>query len=277
MKRAIIILTFVMLSSMGFTQNVSGYGKIFKRKTISDRKPIPYQSVREADVIWAKLLWREVNLREKINLPLYFPEKPMDGRYSLIDLLLKGIQEQTIMAFDTDGDEFKVPITLDEIKTRLGAGVDSLDLVQEDGSMKRVANVSSIRPYEVKRYIVKELWYFDKQSSTMQVRIIGLCPVREYYKKNDPEMKQMLVFWVNYDECRDLLVSNEVFNAGNDAMRLSFDDLFQKRRFNSIIKKESNVYNNRPINSYADGLDAMIESDRIREEMFNWEQDLWQY
>jgi len=277
MRRLIIILILTILASSSYSQNLSGYGEIFKRRTVTKRKPVPYQSVREADVIWAKLLWREVNLREKINLPLYFPEKPMDGRCSLIDLLLKGIKEETIVAFDTDDDEFRVPITLDAIRKRLGAGVDSVDIDQEDGSIKRVANISEVKSFEVKRIIIKELWYFDKQSSTMQVRIIGLCPVREYYKKNDPELKQMKVFWVNYDECRDLLVSNDVFNNRNDALRFSYDDLFIKRRFNSIIKKESNVYNNRPISSYADGLDAMIESDRIKNEMFNWEQDLWQY
>jgi len=277
MRRLIIILILTILASSSYSQNLSGYGEIFKRRTVTKRKPVPYQSVREADVIWAKLLWREVNLREKINLPLYFPEKPMDGRCSLIDLLLKGIKEETIVAFDTDDDEFRVPITFDAIRKRLGAGVDSVDIDQEDGSIKRVANISEVKSFEVKRIIIKELWYFDKQSSTMQVRIIGLCPVREYYKKNDPELKQMKVFWVNYDECRDLLVTNDVFNNRNDALRFSYDDLFIKRRFNSIIKKESNVYNNRPISSYADGLDAMIESDRIKNEMFNWEQDLWQY
>lgn len=262
MKKTLVCILVLLVSCTVFGQNINLYRNILKRKTTEHNRPIPYPKVREADVIWAKLLWREVNLREKINLPFYFPENPMDGRYSLIDLLLKGIKEESILAFDTDDDEFKVPIDYSEIKRKF---------VEAD-------TMSDIYSPEVKRLLVKELWFFDKQTSTMQVRIIGLCPVREFKKEGDDRtIYQKKLFWVNYDECRDLLVKNEIFNVANDAKRMSFDDLFIKRQFSSIIKNESNVYNNRSINSYADGIDAMIESDRIKNEIFNWEQDLWQY
>jgi gliding motility associated protien GldN len=277
MKRLIIFLLFISTALVSYSQTTSVYGRVFRRSTVENRKPVPYQGVREADVIWAKILWREINLGEKVNLPLYFPKQPMDDRYSLIDLLLKGINEQKILAFDTDDDEFKVPIVLESIYNRFGSRVDTLDIEQADGSMKRVVDTIKANTSEVKKYLVKELWYFDKQSSTMQVRILGLCPVRVYLQKDTKEELQMKLFWINYAECRDLLVQHQVYNDRNDALRLSFDDVFLKRRFSSIIKKESNVYNNRPISSYALGIDAIIESDRIKNEMFNWEQDLWNY
>lgn len=277
MKRLIILLLFTSSVLVGFSQTTSGYAAVFKKKIIENRKPIPYQGVREADVIWAKLLWREINLGEKVNLPLYFPKEPLDGRYSLVDLLLKGIKNQTIMAFDTDDDEFKVPIGYEAILKKFGAGTKMIDQEQPDGSVIQVPVTTEAITSEVKKVLVKELWYFDKQSSTMQVRIIGLCPVRVYKKESSPDELQMKLFWINYNDCRTNLVQQEVYNNRNDALRLSFDDIFIRRRFSSIVMKESNVYNNRSIGSYAKGVDAMIESDRIKNEMFNWEQDLWHY
>jgi gliding motility associated protien GldN len=277
MKRLIILLLFTSSVLVGFSQTTSGYAAVFKKKIIENRKPIPYQGVREADVIWAKLLWREINLGEKVNLPLYFPKEPLDGRYSLVDLLLKGIKEQTIIAFDTDDDEFQVPIGYDAIQKKFGAGTKMIEQEQPDGSIINKEVVTDAVTSEVKKVLVKELWYFDKQSSTMQVRIIGLCPVRVYKKENNPDELQMKLFWINYNDCRKNLVQQEVYNNRNDALRLSFDDIFIRRRFSSIVMKESNVYNNRSIGSYAKGVDAMIESDRIKNEMFNWEQDLWHY
>ena len=127
--------------------------------------------------------------------------------------------------------------------------------------------------------MIKEEWYFDKQTSTLNVRIIGLCPIREYVRENDAsgEVQREKVFWVYYPEVRNLLSSNLVLNPNNDASQMSFDDLFIKRYFNSYIVQESNVYNNREISAYLTGKDAMLESKRIESEIFNFEQDLWEY
>jgi len=278
MRKLVVLSLFLVITCSLGAQNITGYGKIFKRNNIGERKPIPYPKIREADVIWAKLLWREINLREKINLSFYYPEEQMDGRYSLIDLLLKGIEDDEICAFDTDDDEFRVPIVLDQIKAKFGGGADTI--AKRDpltGEVENVVVENNINSTEVKCYLVKELWFFDKQTSTMQVRILGICPVREFTKGDDDMIYQKKLFWVNYEECRKLFARHEVYNNFNDALRLSFDDIFIKRMFSSIIKKESNVYNNRAITSYAEGFDAMLESERIKNEIFNWEQDLWQY
>lgn len=278
MKNLIVLSLFLVISCSLGAQNITGYGKIFKRNNIAQRKPIPYPKIREADVIWAKLLWREINLREKMNLSFYFPETPIDGRYSLTQLIIKGIEDNKICAFGTDDDEFRSPIELDEIKTNCGASRDTITLTDPDtGEQRDTVIVNPPNTADVKSFLVKELWYFDKQTSTMQVRILAICPVREFTKPNDDTIYKMKLCWLNYEECRDLLAKHEVYNNGNDALRVSYDDIFIKRMFSSIIIAESNVYNNREISRYASGFDAMLESERIKNEMFNWEQDLWQY
>jgi gliding motility associated protien GldN len=128
--------------------------------------------------------------------------------------------------------------------------------------------------------MVKEEWYFDKQSSTMNVRIIGICPIREFFRDTDvnqEEVQRRQLFWIYYPEARDLLAANEVFNTQNTARNSSFDDVLLKRTFNSYIVKEENIYNNRDISQYLNGKDAMLESKRIESAIFDYEQNLWEY
>lgn len=136
-----------------------------------------------------------------------------------------------------------------------------------------------IRLEEVKQFMIKEEWYFDKQNSRLQVRIVGICPIQEFYREEieDSPVQRRRVFWIYYPEARELLAAHEVFNPYNDSRRMSFDDLFIKRYFNSYIVQESNVQNNRLISQYLQGKNAMLESKRIEEKIFNFEQDLWEY
>ena len=111
----------------------------------------------------------------------------------------------------------------------------------------------------------------------MEVRIISLCPIREYTKDDVEGVLKRELFWVDYGEFRDILAKQQVYNFQNDALRMSLDDVFLKRFFSSRIMRETNPYDNRSIQSYTTGIDAVLESDRIKNEIFNYEQDLWEY
>lgn len=254
----------------------------FKRTGIENRKPIPLVSVREADVMWSKKIWRIIDLREKMNQVLYYPTTEMDGRTNLITLLLKGIENGQLTAYDarTD-DEFKVPMTFEQVKEAFGATTRTKKFRNLDtGEMENRTVVGEIRPEEVKQFMIKEEWYFDKQTSTLNTRIIGICPIQEYYRDEDinkQNVQRRKVFWVYYPEARPLLATHAVITPNNTAQSMSFDDLFIKRKFDSYIVKESNVYNNRAISDYLTGQAAMQESQRIETEIFNFEQDLWEY
>jgi gliding motility associated protien GldN len=136
-----------------------------------------------------------------------------------------------------------------------------------------------IRPNDIKQYLIKEEWYFDKNNSTLNVRIIGICPIREFVRAGDTsgQVQREKLFWVYYPEARPLLSTNLVLNPYNPAQQVSFDDLFIKRTFNSYIVIAENVYNNRDISSYMSGKESMLESKRIEDIIFNYEQDLWEY
>jgi gliding motility associated protien GldN len=253
----------------------------YKRTDIIQKKPMPLPVVREADVFWSKKLWRIIDLREKMNLPLYYPTVEMDGRMNLISLLLNGIENGQITPYDASlDDDFKVPMSYEQVKASFGAEATTEEKIDFDtGERTMVTIQGEIRPNDIKQYMIKEEWYFDKQTSTMNVRIIGICPIREFVRAGDAsgQVQRQKLFWVYYPEARTLLSTNLVLNPYNSAQQVSFDDLFIKRTFNSYIVIRENVYNNREISAYLSGKEAMLESKRIEDEIFNYEQDLWEY
>jgi gliding motility associated protien GldN len=284
MKRIAICLGVVLLliSAVGIkSANSQIINGAYKRSDTFQKKPMPLPMVREADVFWSKMVWRIIDLREKMNQPLYYPTAPVDGLTSLPALLLKGIETGQLTAYDArNDDDFKTPLTMAEVKEAFGAETRTREVRNfETGEMELRTISGEIRLEEVKQFMIKEEWYFDKQNSRLQVRIVGICPIQEFYREEmeDSPVQRRRVFWIYYPEARELLAANEVFNPYNDSRRMSFDDLFIKRYFNSYIVQESNVHNNRLISQYLLGKNAMLESKRIEEKIFNFEQDLWEY
>lgn len=262
---------------------------IYVKETIPQRIPVPYPHLRESDMIWTKRIWRTVDLREKMNHPLYYPTTPMYDRKSLVQRLVDAIKFNEINAYDPDiDDEFSTLISYNQILGKLEA-LDR-EVTQFNPITGRDTTLfikGEINWKEIRQLLIKEEWFFDKQHSTMQVRIVGICPVRVYYKtlrtgtdddENLGELTRVALFWVYYPHARTVLANTAVFNDFSDAQRISFDDLFFKRRFSSYIYQESNVYNNRRVNEYTfGGIPNMQESDRIREGLFTFEHDLWEY
>ncbi len=281
-KLAIYLGMFVFVVSLAHKNtNAQIVNGAYKQNDIIEKKPMPLVSVREADVFWSKKIWRVIDLREKSNIPLYYPTSEMGGRVNLIDLLLKGIENSQLTPYDarTD-DDFKVPMTYTQVKELFGAKATTQEKINFDtGEKEDVMVQGEVRSTEIKQYMLKEEWYFDKQTSTLNVRILGICPIREYVSEGDAsgQIRRQKVFWIYYPEARPLLATNLTINPINGARQQSFDDLFIKRMFNSYIVKESNMYNDRDISSYLSGVDAMLESKRIENDIFNYEQDLWEY
>lgn len=252
------------------------FDNIIKNEDEEQKAPIELPHVEREDIIWYKTVWRELILKEKMNLPLYYPTVPMDGRISLIDMMMQGIEKSFKTAYEDD--ELTTPISYAQIKEKFGAVADTLTRRNsETGEMEKITVGAEMHTDEVKRLQVKELWFFNKRTSRLDVRIIALCPIREYTKDEMEGLQKRVLFWIDYGEFRDLFAKNRVFNLQNNAMRMSFDDVFLKRYFSSRIIKETNPYDNRSIQSYSTGMDAVLESDRIKKEIFEFEQDLWEY
>lgn len=274
----VIVFLLIGAGKQSDAQIVNG---AFKRTDIMQKKPMPLPVPREADVFWSKKIWRIVDLREKMNQTLYYPTAEMNGYINLISLLLNGIENGQITPYDASlDDDFKVPMSFEQVKESFGATASTQEKIDFDTGERTMVTVQGeIRPTDIKQYMIKEEWYFDKLTSTLNVRIIGICPIREFVNEGDASgmVQRQKLFWVYYPEARPLLSTNMVLNKYNPAQQMSFDDLFIKRLFNSYVVVEENVYNNRPITQYLSGAEAMYESQRIETEIFDFEQDLWEY
>ena len=275
----ICVLT-VALSAEAQTQTV--LDGAYVKETNLTKRVIPYPSLREADVMYVRRIWQDIDLRQKINQMFYFPVDPIEDRKNLFDVIRYALEvEGSLTAYGTgpagDDDEFRYPYSGAQVDSVLNPVViiPQFDPVTGEviGSMEAETTLNS---QDIVRYRVKEDWVWDRQRSQRQVRIIGIAPIIE--KKDDEGNSQGLapLFWLYYPECRYVFANAECYNYENDAQRRTFEEIFQKRFFSSYIVKETNVFD-RSIADYAQGLDALLESERIKDELFTIEHDLWHY
>lgn len=285
MKKFLIVPLILVLFAFTNEQEAKAQvlDGIYAKEHVPSRKPIPYSFLREADVMWSKRIWRIIDLREKINHPLYYPTSRIGDRMSLIDLFLWGINTEGLTAYSKADDRFTQPITRSQIDVEFGAVEQILTYTDENGNEVTEKYTPEINSSEIKQYILKEDWFFDRQASIMDVRIIGICPVRFYTADEEAsidgelEVRKSKVFWIYFPEARRILANHEVFNRFNDAERRTFDDIFFKRKFNSYIVAETNVHDDRQIQEYTLGVQSLLESKRIKKEIVDYEQDLWEY
>ncbi len=278
MKKIGFLAVFLIAAVMAAEAQVL-LGLPYEEEHVKRDAPMPYQYLREADVMWSKTIWRRIELTEKLNHILYFPVKKKANWMSLIDVFLYGIHKGGLTPYDESGDdEFGIILTEEEVHTRMGAK-SVVSMIETPDGMSEVTIDEPYKSWEVKAYLVKELWFFDKQRSVLEVRIIGICPILQYYRPDDVDQETPLykkTFWIYYPEARDILASQAAYNPENDLKSITFDDIFQKRFFSSYIYKESTPYN-RLLQEYTTGLDLLLEAESIKETIFNFEQDLWEY
>lgn len=263
-------------------------------------EPIAYPPVRQADVMYYWTIWRTIDLREKINHPLYFPTEVRGTWRSLgqtiFDAIDIGNTERTEGVLPVYSDEMcTYPYSREEIQGLI-SNVSTIAEIDEEGEEIGTKElIIQFEPKEIISYNVKEVWYFDKQYSTFRVQILEIEPIIEYEKPNNnssyyddenqedaedvkANMIKKRVGYIYYNELRPFLAKQEVFNVKNQAARVSFDDLITwKRDFSSLIYKESNVYD-RDISDYiANSRDQRIESERITDKIRTFEHDLWEF
>ncbi len=296
-KNIILILTLSFCFTDIMAQDVlDDMNSIYKKEKHENKRVQAYAPLRQADVMWSRKIWRDIDMRQKINHPFYYPmnngdddEVRTDDRRSLIDVIYSAVLEGSIRAYGNAvlDDEFRFPMTSSEVRLVGNAEQKIIQVYDEDliaqGVDAELALKDSVLdiPFDrntIKKWRIKEEWFFDKQRSVMDVRIIGLAPMQED-RNEDGSLTGSFspIFWVHFPEARKVLINAEVFNlVKNDAERRTYDDIFWKRMFGSTIVKEANVMN-REVSEYMVGLDALLEAERIKEEIFNLEHDLWEY
>ena len=256
---------------------------------LDNDKPLEYGYVDDRDIMFSKMTWEKIVLDERANFPLYYPVDTNNigkERRSLYDVLLKNVKNGNIENI-YDDSYFTAKRTLKDIESALSK-IDTLDIGYQQYNAEGKVDPEYIRKrdiqsYDISAYLIKGLWYFDKRLGELRYRLLALAPAApdvNFIDSDDEANKQPIaLFWVFFPEVRDILHEAKAFNNKNSSMPISFDHLLNSRRFNGYMYKEENVYGDREVKEYVadNALMQLLESDRIKEKIRNFEQDMWAY
>ena len=277
MNKILVVLIAFMVIAVGANAQSSGFEDYtYPHTAVKERKAVPYRYIREANVKWSKRIERIIDVREKQNKVMHWPRNPfylivwnaaMDGEVT-------AYVNDSLTSIVTPEDILKqVSITTTVMIPNPENPDDPYDLVPTE--------VSEVyEPQKITKYRIMEDWIFDYNYSDFRAQIIAIAPLWKPLTESGIELGEVPLFWLKMDDLRPIMANQEIFNSQNDAARMSFDHFFQMRMFNSYIVKESNMYD-LDIAYFEefrdDGVAALLESDRIKNDLFILEHDLWEY
>ncbi|HZK65124.1 MAG TPA: gliding motility protein GldN [Puia sp.] len=254
---------------------------------VKDRTPLAYEHIREDDAVYRQRVWREIDVHEKMNLPFVYKATEDNGNQRFINILLNLIKGGDVTAFDaTVDDRFTTPMTFRAIAESMVGKPSTIQIpdmnIDPDGSKgitKDTTIMQEFNPDQVERYELKEEWVFDKESSRMYARILGIAPEKTILNPDGSFRAVVPIFWVYYPDLRQYLVKYEAYNGKNFGARMSWEELFESRMFASrIIKSTIDNPGDQFVNAYIkDPILDLLEGDNIKNKIFNYEQDLWSY
>ena len=263
----------------------------YTKVVTTGKKATPYPAVRQSDVIWETVIWREIDFNEKFNQFFFFPTQDSSdtqGRTNLVNLILRSVRNGDIANVYDDDDMIAPKDPAKALADLAGEPIerqrpmvdaDGQPVFDEDGEPVQETYLQE-RTFDVStatKIRLKEKWYIDKQDSRQKVRILGLA--FEYDKQTATGgYARNWSFWIPMNDMavRNVLVNADAFDENNDVVENSYDDVFIARYFDSYIIRTSNIHN-RSISDYLVGEDAILEAQKLEEEIYDIESDMWEY
>lgn len=282
-KNTSLPITVVKNSGSGIADSITPSlrnDNAIERNLVKDRTPLVYEHIREDDAVYRHRVWREIDAREKINLPFRNAAKEDNGSQRFIDILMYAVKAGDVTVFSDDDDRFTTPLTKEQVMKKISGGMDTVEKFNMEGEVVGYeVRDKQVEPDSIYRFRLKEEWIFDKESSRMFVRILGIAPIMRKCFAGGAVCDDQLLFWAYYPDLRPTLAKYEVYNGKNFAGRMSWEELFESRFFSSFITKSSfdNPYDKALKEYISDPLFRLLEGENIKEKIFNYEQDLWSY
>lgn len=294
-RNSIAILALGLSSAFTFAQSnllnaktPDQIGKKTEAELSADNdKPLPYGYVHDRDILMGKRMWEVIDLDERVNFPLYFP---VDGdvmsspdRRPLYNVLISAIKEGKITEV-YDSSYFTTKKSLKDIEASL-VKIDTTDAGREyfnagEAIPAEFIVKTQLEAIHVDAYKIVGYWYFDKRQGELKYRLLGICPsIPDVYTMGEKEKDYIELFWVYFPASRDVLHEAKAFNNRNSAMSFTFDHLLNARRFSGVVYLEENVFGDRLIKDYMkeNAQMQLLESERVKEKIRDFEQDMWNY
>ncbi len=251
---------------------------------IRERTPLPYEDLRMDDAVYRHKIWREIDAREKINLPFRYSADENSGNQRFISILLQAIQDDsTLLVFNSIDDRFTTPMSKSEISKAVAGDIIEVPQFDSLGNpLPSIRKRNEVNLDSFYRFRVKEEVVFDKESSRLFFRILGIAPVKDVITSAGVNLGPTELFWIYYPDFRPVFAKNDVYNGKNFGARMSWEELFESRMFyGRIIKSTIDNPYDQFIKNYK-GLSEntilqLLEGESIKEKIFNYEQDLWSY
>jgi gliding motility associated protien GldN len=237
---------------------------------------LPWQPIREADVMWKKRVWREIDTRQKQNLAFRYPGDELSGGGMFIEILMNAIKTGKVQAFNEDN--FTSTMTKDQLLEKLEGRMDtipSVDPITQETTY--VYRRKGVILDQITKFRIKEDWIFDRNLGRMVVRILGIAPLKDEYTDENVFKFTIPLFWIYYPNIRETLAQYEVYNPENDVARINWDTYFENRYFSSYIIKVSNPYGASFNNLGYTPMEQLYEAEKTNEMIFNKEHDMWVY
>lgn len=293
----IVLFTFLIFTAQIFAQTNLLNAKVPQEVGVlsqqeleaNNSSPIAYGYVDDRDILWQKTVWETIDLDERINFPYYYPTINngllSSTRKSLFRILIDNINSGDITEIYSDS-YFNDKLTAEDLEERLISKQLSPSGIEKSNSGEQVTendyDIYKIETDKVVQYRIKGTWYVNKRLGELKYRLLGIAPVApdvSTLSDGPAAMADALVplFWVWFPDARKALNNSQVFNSKNSSQPITFDNMLNSRRFNSVIYQEENVYEDRAVNQYIyeDALRQLLESERIKSEIRDFEQDLW--
>ncbi len=253
-------------------------------KDIRDRTPLAYEHLRVDDAVYRHKIWRDIDTREKINLPFRYSADENNGNQRFISILFQAIQDSLVTVFSPIDDRFTTPMTRAEVVTKIAGEPVQIAVVDSNGNTTYTTKSRDIVLDSFTKFRIKEEVIFDKEASRLFWRILGIAPLYNVYSAQTNQLVGIdnEMFWVYYPDMRPIFAKYEIYNGKNFGQRQSWEELFESRMFSGRIIK-STIDN--PFNKYLDeipglkgnGIFQLLEGERLKEKIFNYELDLWSY
>lgn len=265
-------------------------GFIYHEATAVDTV-VPYAKVDTADIYYTKRVWREIDLRDRGNEILASP------KINLIGIIYDAVNNGELDLYASDDESFKgQPISANkgkDPKAVKSSSADTAFLGVNPGTneVNRANNEFFKASFTTIR--IKEDWILDIKRGIFEPRIVGIAPVRIDVKTavdnngnpvTDPttntvraDTVRSVAGWIYFDDLRYVLVKHKIANNQNDNSGINFDDVFVRRLFYSNITKVSNSEDNRIEDILFNTKERLLESERYKKYLADFEQGLWEY
>ncbi len=245
---------------------------------------------RADDIVWSRIVYRVIDMREKQNYQLYFPMRANDEYKSLFKLMLDAVCDG-VSVYSKDPRDLRPSFTnvLQGEDLSKAFAFDN----EMDNNLIQVDTVTKQRTFQNDKYItyvknqlkflIQEIIFFDKHTSRLYSKVIAIAPLYALHPDNMESKESMQYFrgsvlcWFAFDELRPYLAKQILIPNGNESERMTYDELFAQKLYSSYLLGDSNMYNRMLLEYVVDPVKIKKEQSRIETEIMNFEQDLWEY